>query len=302
MTSSSYKIERIVFALILGIALLMFLGPLVRLHGPNGRQVGNAFNVSSELSQFQSNLRIMATNRYSIENGTSLVLTSAAPAAAKPMAIPFSLRTTSLVPWFVLAAMGFCLLALLNLFFSRKAAAVFSLLGGCAGAIAALHLMLMGSDLQSWTEVFTSAALLSSRSDPSGMILMANSFFVSPGFGLNILTGCLFLMPVLSFTRGVPRLKSTMRHGRRVSVSQPVYLRPVNSRYPGENCTSLEASEGGLLLESLLDHYYAGMEVYFSRNAGAAGSANPEEHGSVVRAEKMQDGKCHVAVRLIPQA
>ncbi len=300
MTSSDSKVERVAFGLILCIALLMFFQPLVRLHGPNGSQVSDAFNVRSELSQLQSNLRVMATNR-SPDSGASLVSAAGAPAAAKPLAMPFSLRMASLVHWFVFAALGFCLLALLDHFFFQKAVAIISLLGGCAGAIAVLHVMLMGSDLQSWTEVLMNTALINSPHDSGSgeVIMMANSFLVSPGFGLYVLTTCLLLVPFLSSTRAVPRLKSVVRHERRVSLSQPICIRPVNSRYPEENCTSLDVSKGGLLLESSLNHYYAGMEVYLTRNVRAGDPANPEEHGSVVRVEKMQNGRCRIAIRII---
>jgi hypothetical protein len=302
VTFSDYKVERVAFSLILGIALLMFFQPLVRLHGANGSQASDTLNVRSELSQLQSNLRVMATNKYSTDSGASPASAAGAPTAAKPRGIPFSLRMASLVPWFVFVALSFCLLALLDHFFFQKAVAIFSLAGGCAGAIAVLHLMLMGSDLQSWTEVLMNTALINSPEDPSGVIMLASSFFVSPGFGLYVLTTCLFLVPFLWYTRAVPRLRSVVRHERRVNLSQPVCLRPVNSRYTEENCTSLDVSKGGLLLESSSNHYYAGMEVYLTRNLGGGGPANPEEHGSVVRVQKMPNGKCRMAIRIISEA
>lgn len=302
MTFSDYKVERVAFSLILGIALLMFFQPLVRLHGPNGSQVSDVFSVRSGLSQLQSNLRVMATNKYSTDSGASVVSEAGTPTASKPRGIPFSLRKALLAPWFVFVALSFCLLALLDHLFFRKAFAILSLAGGCAGAIAILHLMLMGSDLQSWTEVLMNTALINSPEDPSGVIMLANSFLVSPGFGLYVLTICMLFVPLLSYTRAVPRLRSVVRHERRVSLVQPICLRPVNSRYAEENCTSLDVSKGGLLLESSSNHYYAGMEVYLTRNVPAGSPASPEEHGSVVRVEKMPKGKCRIAIRIIPEA
>lgn len=302
MTFSDYKVERVAFSLILGIALVMFFQPLVTLHGPNGSQVSDVFSVRSGLSQLQSNLRVMATNKYSPDSGASVVSAAGTPAATKPRGIPFSLRMALLTPWFVFGALTFCLLALLDHLFFRKAFAIFSLAGGCAGAIAILHLMLMGSDLQSWTEVLMNTALINSPEDPSGVIMLANSFLVSPGFGLYVLTTCMLFVPLLSYTRAVPRLRSVVRHERRVSLVQPICLRPVNSRYAEENCTSLDVSKGGLLLESSSNHYYAGMEVYLTRNVPAGSPASPEEHGSVVRVEKMPKGKCRIAIRIIPEA
>jgi len=297
VTSSDGKLERVGFGLILCIALLMFFQPLVRLHGPNGSKVSDVFNVRYELSQLQSNLRVMAATKPSPDGGVS-------PAAAKPVAMPFSLRMASLVPWFVFAALGLCLLALLDLFFFRRAVTITSFVGGCAGAIALLHVMLMGSDLQSWTEVLMNTELVDSPHDAGlgGAVLMANSFLVSPGFGLYALTTCLFLVPFLSSTRAFPRLRSVVRHERRVHLSQPVHIRPVNSRYPQESCTSLDVSKSGLRLESSSNHYYAGMEVYVTRHAGAGNPADPEEHGSVVRVERVQSGGCRIAISIIPEA
>ncbi|PYT81196.1 MAG: hypothetical protein DMG40_10055 [Acidobacteria bacterium] len=299
MTFSDYKLERVGFGLILCIALLMFFQPLVRLHGHNGSQSINAINVRYELSQLQSNLRVLATINYPSDSGASLVSEAGAPVAAKPVPIPFSLRAASLVQWFVFGALGFCLLALFGHFFFKKAVAILSLVGGCAGAIAVLHVMLMGSDLRSWTEILVNTALLSPE-DPSGAIRMASAFLVSPAFGLYALTACLFLVPILSFSRAIPRVRSVARGEQRISRSQPISLRPVNSRYPEENCRSLNVSEGGLLLETSLNHYYVGMEIYLTRNAHAAGPANAEEHGSVVRVQKTQKGGCRIAIRIIP--
>jgi hypothetical protein len=294
-------VERVGFGLILCIALLMFFQPLVRLHGPNGSQISNALSLRHELSQLQSNLRIVATMKYATDSGVSLVSVPGAPVAARTMAIPFSLRMASLVQWFVFAALGFCVLALLGHFFFQKAVVILSLVGGCAGAVAILHVMLMGSDLRSWTQILMTSALINSPEDPSGVIMMDSSLLISPGFGLYILTACLFLVPVLSFTRAVPRARSVVRHQQRVSQSQPVSLRPVNSRYPEENCTSLDVSEGGLLLESSLNHHYVGMEVYLTRQVRPGSPANPQEHGSLVRVEKMQNGRCRFAIRFIPE-
>jgi len=301
VTFSDYKLERVGFSLLLCIALLMFFQPLVRLHRHDGSQTINALNIRYETSQLQSDLRILGTIKDPTDSGASLG-SSAAPIAVKPMPIPFSLRMASLVPWFVFGALGFCLLALLDHLFLQKAVATLSLVGACAGAIAVLHMMLMDSDLRSWTDILINTALLSYSDDPSGAIRMATSFLVSPGFGLYVLTACLFLLPILSFTRAVPRVRSVARRGRRIKVSQPVSLRPVNSRYPEENCTSVNVSEGGLLLETSLNHYYVGMEVYLTRNVRAGGPRNPEEHGSVVRVERAQSGKCRIAIRIIPEA
>ena len=309
MNFSNYRVERIGFGLLLGIALLMAFAPIVILHDLDGEEVNNAFNLPGGLTRIQSSLRVLATPNSSQQSGSSLIPLTVSHAKVEPSAMPFSLRIASLVPRFVFAALVFGLLALVDLLSFRKAFVILSLAGGCLGAIALLHVMLMHSDLQSWTEMITkmltSRPSIGSPEDPAlGVrILMTSSFLISPGAGLYVLTASLFLVPFLSSTRAVPRLRSVLRHdGVRVHTSQPICIRPVNSRYPEETCTSLDISPGGLRFESSSNHYYVGMEVYLTRNDPASDPAKHEEHGSVVRVEKMENGKCHIAIRVISEA
>jgi hypothetical protein len=304
MTSSNYKVERTGFGLILCIALLMVFEPLFRVHGPYNDQVSDAFDLRAGLTQLQSDLRIIATIKSSPDDGASGSPVTEKPATAGPLAMPFSLRMALLVPWFVFGALVFSSLALVDLICFRKAVATLSLAGGCLAAIAVLHVRLMGSDLHPWTEKLMSKALLSSPDDPGlgARILMANSFVISPGVGLYVLTTCLFLLPILAVTRAIPRLKSVLRRDPRVRTSQTIHVRPVNPLHPEETCTSLDLSRGGLRLETASNHYYVGMEVYLTRNDRPRGPTNPEEHGSVVRVEKMENGRCGIAIRIISEA
>lgn len=303
MAFSNYKVERIGFGLILCIALLMVFEPLVRVHGPNGAQVSDGFDLRAGLAQLQSNLRTIATAKSTPVRGASGGPAMATPVTAGPLAMPFSLRTASLFPWFVFAALAFSSLALVDLLSFQKAVAQLSLAGGCLGAIALLHVILMGSDVQSWTEKLMSSASLSSPDDPAlgARILMANSFLISPGVGLYVLATCLLVVPILSFTRAVPRLRSVIRRDTRVRISQPVRIRPVNSQYPEETCTSVDLSRSGLYLQTSSNHYYVGMEVYLTRNDRPGEPANPTEHGSVVRVEKRENSGCRIAIHIISE-
>ncbi len=304
MRSSNYNLERIVFGSILCVAMVMSFGPLVRMHDPNGGQIGDAFDMRARLAQMESNLRIIATVKPSPNDGATVIAVGETPATVEPVEMPFGLQKASLAPWFVFAALALCSLALLDLLGFHKAFAVFSLAGGCFAGIAVLHVMLMGSEVQFWTQDLMLRDSLASPQDPAlgARILMANSFLVSPGFGLYAMTACLFLVPVLSSTRAVPRLKAVLRRDPRVRVSQPVHIRPVNSLSPEETCTSLDLSRSGVLLESPSKHYYAGMEVYLTRNSHAGGPANPEEHGTVVRVQKTENGGSRIAIHIIPDA
>ncbi len=120
MTFSNYKAERIGFGLLLFIALLMAFGPLVRLHDPNGPRVSNAFDIRAGLAQWQSELPNGAPAKSSPDTGASVSPVTATTATPGPLAMPFSLRWASMVPWFVFAALEFSLLALLDLLFFRK--------------------------------------------------------------------------------------------------------------------------------------------------------------------------------------
>ena len=62
---------------------------------------------------------------------------------------------------------------------------------------------------------------------------------------------------------------------------------------------SLDLSASGLYLESPLNHYYVGMEVFLTRNVPAGGPANLDEHGYVVRVEKQAKGGCRFAIHVI---
>jgi hypothetical protein len=301
MTFSSYKVERIGFGLLLCIALLMAFEPLVRLHDPNGARASDAFDVRAGITQLQSELRIAAPVKPSSGSGASASPVKAASATPGPVPIPFSLRIASIVPWCVYAALAFSFLALLDLLLFQKAFALLTLAGGCFAAIAGLHVMILSSDVQSWTEMLMSFAELSSPGDSAlgARILMANSFVVSPGIGLYVLTTCLLLVPLLSFTRAIPRLSTVIRSDPRVRGSQTIHIRPLNSQYPAETCTTLDFSRSGLQLESPSNHYYVGMEVYLTRNDRAGGSPNPEEHGHVVRVEKRENAGCRFAIHII---
>jgi hypothetical protein len=129
---------------------------------------------------------------------------------------------------------------------------------------------------------------------------MANSFFLIPGVGLYVLASSLLLMPFLSITSAIPRIGTVMRSAARIRSSNPVQIRPVNSKYPAETCMSLDVSRTGLLLESASNRYFVGMEVYLTRNAPTGGAVNSEEHGYVVRVEKKDSG-CRFAIHLIPE-
>jgi len=301
MPSSNYKVERIALILLLGLALLTALVPLIVLHDPNGARANNAFDLTTGIHQLQAELRIVAPIKSSAYSGPAVSAGAAPPATPGPLPIPFSIRMAPIVPWCIFAALMFSLLSLLDLLFFNKAVALLSLIGGFLAAVALLHVLVLGSDLQAWTEALRSITELSAPSDSAlgARILMINSFLITPGVGLFVLTVCLLLVPLLSVTRGVARIADFLRSAARVRASQPVYVRPLNAQCPAETCMSLDVSQSGLYLESPSDHHYVGMELYLTRNQREGGATGSEEHGYVVRVEKKDKGGCRFAVHVI---
>ena len=302
MTFSNYKMERIGFGLLLCIALLMAFEPLVRLHDPNGARVSDAFDLRSGIRQLQSELRITAPIKSALYSGHAGSPAQASVATPGPMPVPFSIQTASIVPWFVFGALAFTLLALLDLLFVHKGVALLSVAGGIFAASALVHVQILSSDVQAWTDAMMSITELSSPGDSAlgAQVLMANSFLVSPGSGLYLMTICLLLVPLLSMTRAIPRLRDVIRSDARIRTSQKIHIRPINSQYPEETCASLDLSRSGLYLESPSNHYYVGMEVYLTRNVPAGVPPNDDEHGHVVRVEKGKNPGCRFAIHIIP--
>ena len=301
MTLPNYSVERIGLGLLLFIALLMAFEPLIRVHDPNGARVSDALDLSSGIRQLQSELRIAAPIKSALYSGPAAGPAQATAATPGPMPLPFSIRTASIVPWFVFGAMAFTLLALLDILFVQKGVALLSLAGGILAASALMHVQVLSSDLQAWTEAMMSINELSSPNDSAlgARVLMANSFLISPGVGLFVMTICLLLVPFLSITRAIPRVRGVIRSDARIRTSQKIHIRPINSQYPEETCGSLDFSRSGLYLESPSNHYYVGMEVYLTRNVPAGGPPNDDEHGYVVRVEKGKNPGCRFAIHLI---
>jgi hypothetical protein len=304
MIVSNRKAERIAIELILCVALLTFFSSLVSLRVPVGDQLGDVYDVRAGLTLLRSSMGMFTTLGLSEDRGVSTRTVAETLRTPQPLDVPLSVRMASLPPWFIIAALSCAGLALLDLLWFEKGVALISLAGGCFGGLAVVQLAAMSSDLRSWTERIMNSGALGSPDNPAfgTRVLMLNTFHVNPGAGLYLLTACLFLVPVISYSRAIPRVRSVVRREPRISVSQPIRVRPLNSRYPEEVCSSLDVSRNGLYVESASGHYYTGMEVYVTRDAQPGKATNPEEHGSVVRVEKQNGDKCRFAIRIIPEA
>jgi hypothetical protein len=92
------------------------------------------------------------------------------------------------------------------------------------------------------------------------------------------------------------------RSAPRARISLPIRLRPFDSRYPEEICSTLDMSRDGLYFVTSAKHYlelhFRNMKVHVMRNFQPNDPANQEEIGDVVRVEGPKDGKWGVAIRI----
>jgi hypothetical protein len=294
------KVERIGMGLVLCIALLMFYGPLVVLHGAfSGDESINALRIRSTLSQLRSGIE--TSSGFSTDQSVFPDVQGENPSTEKPLNLRFILSIGWLVPLSIFVALFYAALALIDLLFLRRAAGALSLLGGCCAALAIVLLLMLNSGIQSWTAELVQNAPLRSGEDISAAmrLLMAHAFQVSPGPGLYVLASCLLLVAALSYSRAIPRMERVVRRSPRSEGPQSVRIRPIDSRFPEETCVTRNYSQHGLYLVTEAAHYYAGMEVSLIRTPDAPGSQPREERGSVVRVDKSDSGKSGVAIRII---
>jgi hypothetical protein len=85
----------------------------------------------------------------------------------------------------------------------------------------------------------------------------------------------------------------------RENLSEPVRVRPCDSQYPEEICTSTNVSRTGLYLVTSTEHYFIGMNVLVSLNFGPDDPMHRDQIGDVVRVDKLEDGKWGVAIRIL---
>jgi hypothetical protein len=79
-------------------------------------------------------------------------------------------------------------------------------------------------------------------------------------------------------------------------VAQFMRVRPVNSDFPVEFCPTFNVSGAGVYLKTSATHYFLGMTVSLTRDFVADGANSEEIMATVVRVDKLEDGKFGVAV------
>jgi hypothetical protein len=92
------------------------------------------------------------------------------------------------------------------------------------------------------------------------------------------------------------------REDRRISSrtkqSETVRIRPAESKYPDEIRTTLNVSWDGLYFATSIGHYFPGMVVYIARDYRTNEPTRKEEQGSVMRVDKLREGRWGIAVHL----
>lgn len=89
------------------------------------------------------------------------------------------------------------------------------------------------------------------------------------------------------------------RQTPRENLSEPVRVRPCDSEFPEEICTSVNVSRSGLYLVTSIGHYFVGMNVIVTLNFGPDDPMHREQIGDVVRMERLGDDKWGVAIRIL---
>lgn len=88
------------------------------------------------------------------------------------------------------------------------------------------------------------------------------------------------------------------RGSPRIPQSQKIRIRPAESQYAEEIRTTLNVSWDGFYFATSMGHYFPGMVVYVTRPFHSSDRAKREEQGSVVRVDKLKEGRWGVAVHV----
>jgi len=86
------------------------------------------------------------------------------------------------------------------------------------------------------------------------------------------------------------------RISSRINQSLTVRIRPVESQYAEEIRPTLNVSWEGLYFATSIGHYFSGMIVYVTRDYRSNDPTRQEERGTVVRVDKLKEGRWGVAV------
>jgi hypothetical protein len=85
----------------------------------------------------------------------------------------------------------------------------------------------------------------------------------------------------------------------RETLSEPVLVRPCDTLYPEEICTTANVSRSGLYFVTPTKHYSVGMNVLVTLNFDPEDPIHREQIGDVVRVEDLDEDRWGVAIRIL---
>jgi hypothetical protein len=85
----------------------------------------------------------------------------------------------------------------------------------------------------------------------------------------------------------------------RETLSEPVLVRPCDTLYPEEICTTANVSRSGLYFVTPTKHYSVGMNVLVTLNFDPEDPIHREQIGDVVRVEDLDEDRWGVALRIL---
>ncbi len=88
------------------------------------------------------------------------------------------------------------------------------------------------------------------------------------------------------------------RISSRIEQSRTVRIRPAESKYAAEVRTTLNVSLDGFYFATSFGHYFPGMIVHITPDFQVNDPARREDQGTVVRVDKLREGRWGVAVHL----
>jgi hypothetical protein len=88
------------------------------------------------------------------------------------------------------------------------------------------------------------------------------------------------------------------RVSSRINQLQTVRIRPADPQYAEEVRTTLNVSWNGFYFATSVGHYSLGMLVYVTRDFWVNDPKNREEQGTVVRVDKLKEGRWGIAIHV----
>ncbi len=203
MEKSLVPRERLAVAVLTCAAVLTFFFPVVTLHVPIlGDQNYTGYEIIGQAGKFDERVQLVSTK---LGAPTEM-------AKPKPEELPASVRVAWLSPLLIVVSLGFALIAFLATFgTATQLLKTAALLGAVSGIAAIVHLAIINSDLHAQFALAMKMAAQAREAEPNAFALdvvtnvFGNSFQLTAGTGLYVLTICLMVAAVVTYGRVLVR-------------------------------------------------------------------------------------------------